>query len=156
MFRVGLISDTHNHLSEEVASIFQGVDHIIHAGDVGQPRILMELEKVAPTTAVSGNTDHGLACRETEELELGGLRFLVHHIVDPHAPGGEMERRIRRAKTNVVVFGHTHRAFHERIRDVLFVNPGSASRPRMSGGCSVAILKTAPSGPEVDFHAVRP
>lgn len=155
MPRIGLISDTHNDLPPDVLEVFADVDHILHAGDVGQRRILVELETIAPVTAVAGNTDADPSYRETERLELAGLDFLVHHIVDPHHLRGEFAERLRKHPPDVVVFGHTHHAFCERIDGVLFVNPGSASRPRLGGGCSVAILKVTDAGPEVDFHSVR-
>lgn len=152
MLRIGLISDTHNFLDPEVLRLFAGVDHILHAGDIGQPRILAELEAVAPVTAVLGNTDGGLACRETESVQLGRLRILLHHIVDPHAWWGSVGERIRRERPQVVVYGHTHRAAWETVDGIHFVNPGSASRPRRTGRPSVAILLDRATGPEVTFH----
>ncbi len=60
MVRVGLISDTHGLLRHEAQALLQGSDHIIHGGDVGGARILVELEAIAPVTAVRGNNDKGL------------------------------------------------------------------------------------------------
>ena len=62
------------------------MDHILHAGDIGDAFIEFELEQLAPVTAVTGNTDAGLSFKETEVVELAGRKFLVHHIVNPHAP----------------------------------------------------------------------
>src|SRR5690606_23566081 len=59
-FRVGLISDTHGRLRPEVFDIFAGVDRIVHAGDVGDRDILIELAAIAPVTAVWGNVDYEL------------------------------------------------------------------------------------------------
>ncbi|MCP5517964.1 MAG: metallophosphoesterase family protein [Verrucomicrobiales bacterium] len=154
MARIGLISDTHNHLPPQVLEIFTGVDHILHAGDIGQPRILLQLEAIAPVTAVAGNTDYDPSYRETERLQLAGLDFLVQHIVDPHHLHGRLAEHLRTDPPDVLVFGHTHRTFCQRVDGVLFVNPGSASRPRLGGGCSVAILRATDAGPEVDFHPV--
>ena len=81
--RIGVISDTHAFLDPRVEKLFAGVDHILHAGDVGPHMLLHELEAIAPVTAVVGNTDAGLNLNLTEVVELGGRKFLVHHIVDP-------------------------------------------------------------------------
>src|SRR4026208_1469617 len=76
---IGLISDTHDFLDPRVPSLFKGVEHILHAGDIGRMSILVALERIAPVTAVLGNTDAGLDVRETEVIELAGRKFLLHH-----------------------------------------------------------------------------
>src|ERR1051325_10062583 len=107
-FKVGVISDTHGHLDPRVKDIFQQakVDHIIHAGDIGMPYLILDLEDIAPVTAVLGNTDAAIDYKETEMVELRGRKFLVHHIVDPQAPGNTLRRKIIRENPDVVVFGH--------------------------------------------------
>ena len=116
------------------------MDHILHAGDIGNASIISELEEIAPVTAVYGNTDMGLPFKETEIIELGTRKFLIHHIVNPHAPGERVKERIARAQPRVVVFGHTHRTFCETIGGVLYFNPGSAGKPKFGLGRTVAIL----------------
>ena len=85
LMKIGVISDTHNFLDPN-PKLFSGVEHILHGGDVGLPRIIMELEQIAPVTAVLGNTDSDTQLRETEVVELAGRKFLIHHIVDVHVP----------------------------------------------------------------------
>ena len=138
--KLGVISDTHNFLDPRIPGIFKGVDHILHAGDVGMPFILLELEQIAPVTAVLGNTDSCLTLWETEVAELAGKNFLIHHIVDPSHLSEVARRRITLAKPDVVVFGHTHKAFHQQIGDILYLNPGYAGKPRFAQPRSVAIL----------------
>ena len=138
--KIGVISDTHNHLDPKVHGLFMGVDQILHAGDIGSATIIYELEKIAPVTAVCGNTDAGLPFKETEVIELGTRKFLIHHIVNPHSPGDCVKERIARAHPQVVVFGHTHRTFCETIGGVLYFNPGSAGKPKFGLGRTVAIL----------------
>src|SRR4051794_29388638 len=83
--RIGVISDTHNFLDPKIPGIFAGVEHILHGGDIGVPSLLAELRKIAPVTAVSGNTDEpGFGYEATQVAELRGLKILVHHIVNPH------------------------------------------------------------------------
>ena len=139
--KVAVISDTHNHLDPRVPKLFSGVDHILHGGDIGQPAILLGLEQIAPVTAVLGNTDDpGFHYRPTEVVEVAGRRFLVHHILNPHALTDPLRERIARERPDAVVFGHTHRPFCERIGGTLFFNPGYAGKPRFGMERSVAIL----------------
>ena len=138
--RIGLISDTHSFLDPRIAQIFDGVEHILHAGDVGPYSLLLELENIAPVTAVLGNTDGSVDLNLTELAKVGGLKFLVHHIVNPHALGDDLRIRIARERPDAVVFGHTHKPFYETINGVLFLNPGYAGKQRFALDRSVAIL----------------
>jgi predicted phosphodiesterase len=51
-FRIGIISDTHGLLRPEAERGLTGVDHIIHAGDIGRPEIVDALRRIAPVTAI--------------------------------------------------------------------------------------------------------
>jgi hypothetical protein len=144
--KIGVISDTHNHFDPKIPELFAGVDHILHGGDVGLPWIILELESIAPVTAVLGNNDEGLHYGETEVIELGGRKFLVHHIVDVHRPAEPLQRRIAREKPDVVVFGHSHKPFNETIGKTLYFNPGYAGKPRFGQPRSVAILHCDATG----------
>jgi len=144
MLRVGVISDTHNFLDSKIPELFAGVDHILHGGDIGQARLILQLEEIAPVTAVLGNTDDsGLQFRQTEIVELDGRKFLIHHIVNPHEPDETLQGRLDREKPAVVVFGHTHKQFSETIGSTLFFNPGYAGKTRFGMPRSVAILHCA-------------
>ena len=138
--KIGVISDTHGFLDPRVPELFTGVSHILHAGDIGPDAIIVELETIAPVTAVIGNTDSSPTFRPTEVVTLAGRKFLVHHIVDPYALKEELQLRVARERPDVVVFGHTHKAFCETINGVLFFNPGSAGKPRFGRGRTAAIL----------------
>jgi len=138
--KIGVISDTHNHFDPKIRTLFAGVDHILHAGDIGLPWVIMELESIAPVTAVLGNNDTGLDFKETEVVQLNGRKFLVHHIVDVYRPSDIVKRRITREKPDVVVFGHSHKPFNEMMGGRLYFNPGYAGKPRFGDPRSVAIL----------------
>ncbi|MGO8765703.1 MAG: metallophosphoesterase family protein [Limisphaerales bacterium] len=135
-----MISDTHGFLDPAIFQLFAGVDHILHAGDIGYSSLILELEGIAPATAVYGNTDAGLPFRETEVVELAARKFLVHHIVNPHSVSDGVRQRIARDKPDVVVFGHTHKAFNETIGGILFFNPGYSGKPKLGAERSVALL----------------
>lgn len=155
MLCIGVISDTHNFLDPKVPELFADVDHILHAGDIGQARLILELEQIAPVTAVSGNTDDpGLHFRQTEVVELDGRKFLIHHIVNPHAPDETLQRRLDREKPAVVIFGHTHKPFSETIGATLFFNPGYAGKSRFGMPRTVAILHCTIQGIRPEFLAL--
>lgn len=136
---VGLISDTHGRLSEGVHDVFKGVDYIIHAGDIGAPSILWELESIAPTFAVLGNNDYanmyGSTVREFLTPTIGGLKlYITHyrHIAEDFAHKGEYK---------LIIHGHTHLRRDEIIGSTRLINPGSASRPRNGEEKSCALLR---------------
>jgi putative phosphoesterase len=135
---IGVISDTHGTLDSRVSFAFSGVDHIVHAGDIGTAAVLLELETIAPVTAVLGNTDNvipGFSLCPTAQIKVAGVGVLVTH-----------ELRVREIahllpRVGVVVSGHTHVPAVDLRAGVLFVNPGAAFRSRLpSGQRTVAIL----------------
>jgi putative phosphoesterase len=150
--KIGVISDTHNHFDPKIPALFEGVDHILHGGDIGLPWVILELENIAPVTAVLGNNDEGLQFKETEVITLEKRKFLVHHIVDVRQPAEVIQRRISREKPQVVVFGHSHKPFNEVIGKTLYFNPGYAGKPRFNLTRSVAILHCDPTGIRAEFH----
>ncbi len=105
------------------------------------PWLVLELQTIAPVTGVLGNTDEpALRYPLTALVELGGRKFLVHHIVNPLNVEDELKRQITREQPNVVVFGHSHKPFCKDINGVLFFNPGYAGKSRFGMERSVAIL----------------
>jgi len=139
--KIGVISDTHNFLDPEIPRLFAGVDHILHAGDIGQSWILAELESIAPVTAVGGNTDDpAMRYDGTKLVELAGRKFLVHHTVNPAAPAEKLRRLIAYGQPDVVIFGHTHKRFCEVIGGVFYLNPGYAGKPKPGLERSVVVL----------------
>lgn len=149
--RLGLISDTHGRLRPAVLPVFDGVDAILHAGDVGGLSILDELGALAPVTAVWGNTD-GFDVRavlpEMATLEAEGLRIRVVH---GHQLGSPRPASLRRAHpdADIIVFGHTHRALEDRSAPGLVLNPGAAGPARFNTVPSVAILTLGDGSPLV-------
>ena len=138
--KLGIISDTHGFLDPRVEKIFAGVDHILHAGDIGNPMIELELKFIAPVTVVLGNNDNGLAFKETEFVALADKRFLVHHIVNPRELSDPVKARIQSHRPDAVIFGHTHKKFADTVDGVFFFNPGYAGKPRFGAERSVALL----------------
>lgn len=140
--KIGVLSDTHGLLRNELYAAFEGVDRIVHAGDVGEPAILTELEVVAPVTAVPGNVDGWEVANrwpEVAELELEGRRVTVVH---GHQWGSPSVQDLLTAHpgSDVIIYGHTHQALCERHGGVLVLNPGSAGPQRFGKPATAAIL----------------
>jgi uncharacterized protein len=153
---VGVLSDTHGHLYPSVQRLLAGVDHIIHAGDIGSPKVLTALRAIAPVTAVRGNCDYdewATSLPAEALVELGGVRILVGHIAGrlrgtparghtearSHQVGGSTHTQVQ-----VVVTGHTHRMESQQREDALHVNPGSAGPERFGHPRTMARLHITP------------
>ena len=132
--KLGVISDTHGHLDPRIPAIFEGVEHILHAGDIGPYSILSELERIAPVTAVLGNNDFDLTLRESELVTLGGRKFLIHHIVDALAPARTIGDHLARETPDAVIFGHTHKPYAQQRGRTFYFNPGYAGHPGVGAG----------------------
>jgi hypothetical protein len=148
---IGVISDTHGLLRPEAVAALRGVEHILHAGDVGDSAILDALREIAPVTAIRGNVDVSGACAElpaTDVVELGGrLFYLVHSVhdldINPAAAGVAM-----------VVSGHSHKA-SVQVRDgVIYFNPGSAGPRRFSLPVTLGFV-TVEDGVEASVMELR-
>jgi putative phosphoesterase len=135
--RVGLISDTHGLLRSEALEALRESDFLIHAGDIGDPGILERLERIAPVTAVRGNTDTdawAAPIPETAVLQIGAALIYVIHDID------DLDFDPAAAGFQAVVAGHSHRPSHEMRQGVHFVNPGSAGPRRSKRPISVGHL----------------
>ena len=141
--KIGIISDTHGLLRPQVFDLFEGVEHILHAGDVGRDGILAELEAIAPVTAVWGNVD-GRELRgrvpEVARLELGGVVIAMLHGMQLGSPTPE-KAAAAHPDAGLVVFGHSHRPLVRQVGSVLAVNPGSAGPRRFKDPVTVALAE---------------
>jgi hypothetical protein len=148
--RLGVISDTHGLLRVEVLEVFEGVDHILHGGDVGKWDVVVALEGLAPVTAVYGNVDgHEIRSKlpQVAEVELEGFRIVVTH---GDQLGSPTPAKLHAAfpDAEIIVFGHTHKPLLELVdRTVTVMNPGGAGAPRFGLLPSVGILELEPGIP---------
>jgi putative phosphoesterase len=149
--KIGILSDTHSYFDPRLPEFFDGVEHIIHAGDIGDGAVLDQLKKIAPVTAVLGNSDDDLELKETEIAQLDGRTFLIQHIVNPRGLGEPLKARIARTEPDVVVFGHTHRPFCQIIGGILYFNPGHASKQHFGLERSVATFNWGARGIRPQF-----
>jgi uncharacterized protein len=150
---IGIISDTHGLLRPEALDALRGVNHILHAGDVGDPAILDALRALAPVTAIRGNIDAGGPCShlpETEVVTLHSQTFYMLHDrqaldLDPSAAGFA-----------AVISGHSHRPLIEWRHGVLYMNPGSAGPRRFSLPISLGLLTIRGASLEPELVTLRP
>jgi putative phosphoesterase len=149
---VGLIADTHGLVRPEIAHAFEGVDLIVHAGDVGARSVMTALGEIAPVEAVSGNVDdrHDPLLLKERWIPIGGLMLHVSHGDELGVPTPDL--LLARYAADVVVYGHTHRQLMVRdSRGRLVINPGAAGPRRFNLKPSVARLTVARGRAEVEF-----
>jgi putative phosphoesterase len=145
---IGLISDTHGLMRQEALRALEGSDLIIHAGDVGKPGVIEQLESVAPVVAVRGNVDKGDWASElplTAVVEAhSALIYILHDLQ-------QLDLNPATAKFNIVVSGHSHKPGHTERSGVMYLNPGSAGPRRFQLPVTVALLNLRQSPWSVEF-----
>ena len=135
---IGVISDTHNLLRQEAFRELEGPDLIIHAGDIGERRILEELEMIAPVIAVRGNVDCADWCDQiplTQTVSVGEVKIYVIHNLK------ELDISSLEPEVKAVIIGHSHQPLIEIRDNCLFLNPGSAGRRRFKLPISLARIE---------------
>lgn len=152
---LGLVSDTHGLVRPDIFAALEGVELILHAGDVGGRSVLDELSAIAPVHAVFGNTDApgepGL--RAHVSLDIEGLSIHLSHGHELGSPTAE--RLLARYTEDVIVFGHTHRPLLERSGSRLVVNPGAAGPRRFNLKPSVARMRVEKGRADVEIVRLR-
>jgi uncharacterized protein len=168
---VGVISDTHGLLRPEAVAALEGVDAIVHAGDIGSAGILDALRCIAPVVAVRGNNDRdawAASLPEIAKTEIGGTRIWVVHDLSslwahlgrrgpsPATACGahklsDLGKDRALAGVAVVISGHSHSPRVERREGLLFLNPGSAGPRRFRLPIAVARLHLGPAGPRAEI-----
>jgi putative phosphoesterase len=145
---IGVLSDTHGLLRPAAMEALAGVDHILHAGDIGDASILDALRAIAPVTAIRGNIDREGPCAElpaTEAVDLGGcLTYIVHSLDD-------LDLSPKAAGMRMVVCGHSHKPSVEEREGVLYLNPGSAGPRRFKLPVSVALVRVVEGRPGAEI-----
>jgi putative phosphoesterase len=135
--KIGLISDTHGLLREEAQQALRGSELIIHAGDVGDSRILEALRQIAPVVAVRGNADTeewAKSLPETAVAEAGAVHIYVLHDLNA------LDLDAKAAGFHIVVSGHSHKPGQSQRNGVMYINPGSAGPRRFTLPITVARL----------------
>jgi len=150
--KIGIISDTHGFLPTAARRALAGVDHIIHAGDIGGQHILDELELIAPVTAVYGNCDYPGdydTVTESASITLSGTRLLIAHKPDSitEALMGRGGLPAHAPLPHICIHGHTHVPRKEHVGVALMLCPGSPVRPRGGSEPSIMLLELTTGKP---------
>ena len=148
--RLGVISDTHGLLRPQVFDLFREVDHIFHGGDVGKWDVMIELQTIAPVTAVYGNSDSfdvRAKLPQVAEIELDGFPIVVTHG-DQFGSPNPSTLHAAFPGAEIIIFGHSHRPLLELVdKTITVMNPGGAGAPRFGIPPSVGILELEPGIP---------
>ena len=132
---IGIISDTHGLVRPQALEVLEGSDLIIHAGDIGGPKVLETLRSIAPVFAVRGNNDWDSWAEKipiTEIVDIGAKSFYVLHELDLL----DLDPAV--AEFSAVIYGHSHKPQAESRKGVLYLNPGSAGPRRFKLPVAVA------------------
>ncbi|HEX2961777.1 MAG TPA: metallophosphoesterase family protein [Ignavibacteriales bacterium] len=150
MTLIGVISDTHGLLREEVKELFNGCALILHAGDVGRESVLEELRKIKDTVAVRGNVDYWAdSLKEREYVTVENKRILVlHNIADLKTDPAENN-------IDVVIYGHSHKAMIKNEKGVLYFNPGSAGPQRFRLPITAGLLRIENGNMEAEIIQLK-
>ncbi len=130
--KIGIISDTHGYLDDQVFLFFQDCDELWHAGDIGSDSVIEKLEAFKPVRAVFGNIDENKIrwkYPEDQLFDCGGLKVLMTHIGgSPPRYNSRVHSIVEKEKPGIFVCGHSHilKVMKDSKHDLLFINPGSA------------------------------
>lgn len=134
MKRIGILSDTHGYYDDRYAAYFSDCDEIWHAGDVGDIRIIENLEKICPVRAVKGNADHGEVARRlkaTDIFDVEAARVLLTHIGGyPGRWAKGIKPLLKEQGITLMVDGHSHilKVIYDKELGLLHINPGAAGQ----------------------------
>lgn len=152
--KIGIVSDTHEELSEQVNAIISGCDIAIHAGDIGSSSVLEELQpKSGHVIAVAGNNDKPYLwdfkdwalvkhLPHVQKLSVPGGKIVIEHghEHDMHMPA-HSDLRNAHPDARAIVYGHTHIQVIDKENPGQYViNPGAAGYTRNKGGPSCIVL----------------
>ena len=149
--KIGILSDTHGFMHPELRTLFADVDYILHAGDIGLPCVMTQLNAIAPTIAVRGNID-GEDFYDYPRIEhktLDGLRFTItHNAGDIIHPAYDIHTRILAQPTDILISGHYHGYWCSELKSshstVLWLSPGACGNAGHHHERTALILTTCP------------
>ncbi len=134
--KIGVISDTHGLIRDEINLFLKGCDLIIHAGDMVNEDIILHLRSMSKVIAVRGNNDYSdkfSNYADFEEVIVNGhIKICVVHDIN------DIEDKI--TNYDIVIHGHTHKPMRRYVSNTLVLNPGSFGPKRFSLPISLATI----------------
>lgn len=139
-YRIGVISDTHGLLRDEVKEQLQGCDMIFHAGDINCSSVIEELNQIAPTYVVRGNADKEWASNlpQTQVITDIGIRVLMIH--------NKKQLKEDLESFDLVIYGHSHKYEEKIVSGKQWLNPGSCGPRRFKLPITMAMLYVEDDG----------
>ena len=148
MYKIGILSDTHGLLRDEVLQVLEGCDAILHGGDINRQEIIDTLSQIAPVYVVRGNNDKDWA----EQL---------HSFWTSPCSAFEFISLIKRkdlpsdlSSYNLAVYGHSHRYDLKTTKGTTFLNPGSCGPRRFNQEITLAVLTVTKDGQIHDLKKI--
>lgn len=129
--RIGLLSDTHSYLDPDIFKYFEECDEVWHAGDIGNPDVVVQLEKFKKTRIVYGNIDDQKVRLMTDSdlhFEIEGVKVWMTHIGGyPGRYSKGIPALLDKHKPDLFICGHSHilRVMPDKKRKILHMNPGA-------------------------------
>lgn len=145
-YKIGVISDTHGLLRDEVKEYLKGCDMIFHAGDIHKLSVLEELNQIATTYVVRGNADKEWAevLPVTNTIEDIGIKvFMIHN---------KKQIDVDLSPYDLIIYGHSHKYEEKVVDGRVWLNPGSCGPRRFSLPTTMAMLYVEEDG---SFHIER-
>lgn len=143
--RIGIISDTHGKLRDEVIKRLETCDYIFHCGDFDNKAIVKQLKAIGELVAIRGNNDFGawaIKIPYSRYVAIDGVRFFMVH--DRYDVPNDIK------PVDVILFGHSHEYFQEKMDGVMWLNPGSCGKPRFNLDLTMAIMTIADGRYEIE------
>jgi len=135
--KIGLISDTHGMLREEVLKNFKRCDLVIHAGDIGSMDVIEKLKKISKVEFIKGNCDRISEFENIEEeklIEFDNTKIYVVHDIKT------VKKNLKELGVNIVIYGHSHKNDNYIKDEILYINPGSAGPKRFKLPTTIALI----------------
>ena len=156
--KLGILSDTHiptraRELPKRLGEVFGDVDHIIHAGDYVNYSVIVDLQKLAPITGCYGNMDPTTLKNKLPKVATIKLDDWVIKIIHNLGSGSRI-KEFQKSGVNIIIHGHTHRSSVKREKNLLIINPGSATNS-FSSAKSVGVLYLTQDSTDVEIIPLR-
>ncbi|MDK2920303.1 MAG: uncharacterized protein PWQ37_3036 [Candidatus Petromonas sp.] len=154
--KLGIISDSHGDTInlEKAVKAMGHIDILIHAGDTYNDAMYLKEKFDLEVVGVKGNTDLFSNGVSETTFKLRGKKILLTH---GHKYGikyslDKLYYKSLELNADIVIFGHSHIPCYLEENGVIFINPGSVSRPRGGSGPSYAIMEIKADGVEVKIQ----
>ena len=138
MIKIVVCSDNHGNrkVIEKILYDNQDSDYYFHLGDSE-----MKQDDLKPFISVKGNIDYDYSLPTDRVIDIESHSFYLTHS---NYYAADIDLMANAAKLNgcdVVLFGHTHDFYHQTVKGIKFINPGSCKLNRSSDKPTYALIR---------------